>query len=302
MSKKKHSLREYESLRALILTGTTTAAAKKLGTSQSAVSRAIAQLEEKTGEILFERKAGRMLATSNAMKINQSLEPLFDSLSKIDQQIWLSPQQEEVLRIGTTPTFAHRFIQKLIPTFLREHPNYRISFEICTSNILLSAIAEQRLDIGITDTQNYHAGVDMTPFLSSYAMCIIPANHRLSQKQIITPIDLAGENYIALIRRLSSRNIIDQVFRSAGVEPQITIETATSISAAIFVQEGLGVTLINPFPIAKSLDERVVLKPFEPKIEHHSCFVTSSVKPLNSAGRSFQEHIQKHCDDFHFHN
>lgn len=295
MNKKKHSLREYEALRALILTGTTIAAAKKLGTSQSAISRAISQLEEKTGETLFERKAGRILATSNAMKLNQSLDPLFESLSTIEQQSWLHPQ-EETLRIGTTSTFAHSFLQDLVPTFLKKHKNLRMSFDICTSDALMTSIAEQRLDIGVADTQHQHKGVDMRPFHHSHAMCVVPAKHHLSHKDIIYPQDIEGEDFIALIRRLSSRNIIDQIFRSAGVEPNITIETSTSLSAAKFVQEGLGVTIINPFPIAERLDNRVKLKPFKPTIDCRSSFITSSIVPLNSAGHSFQNYIHAYCE------
>ncbi len=59
------SLREFEALRMLIATGTATAAARRLGISQSAVSRAITQLETRLGQVLFERRQGRMSPTAD---------------------------------------------------------------------------------------------------------------------------------------------------------------------------------------------------------------------------------------------
>ncbi len=297
MSTNKHSLREYESLRAVILTGTATAAAKRLGTSQSAVSRAIAQLEAKTGLILFERSAGRIHPTAEAVELDRSLNPLFETLARVERRDW-SSQGEQSLRIGATPTFAHRFLRTLVPSFLRMNDKFRISIEISASNVLVSSVAEQRLDIGITDAAHKHAGVHLAPFRVSRSMCFMPAGHHLSKKASIRPEDLDGENFIALIRRLSNRNVIDQVFRSAGVEPRITIETATAVSASEFVREGLGVTLLSPFPIAASLGNTVILKPFVPIIEYQASFITSASSSLNAAGRAFQRHIRMNCNNF----
>ena len=56
MTEHRHRLREFESLRAVITTGTTIGAARRLGISQSAVSQAMANLEHKLDTLLFHRK------------------------------------------------------------------------------------------------------------------------------------------------------------------------------------------------------------------------------------------------------
>ncbi|MEN0041653.1 MAG: LysR family transcriptional regulator, partial [Pseudomonadota bacterium] len=45
MTEHRHRLREFEALRAVIMMGTTIGAARRLGISQSAVSRSLSQLE-----------------------------------------------------------------------------------------------------------------------------------------------------------------------------------------------------------------------------------------------------------------
>ena len=79
-----HSLPEYEALRALMESGTTSKAAVRLGLSQSAVSRSISSLEARLGLLLFERDGGRLRPTSEATQLNKRLDPLFEALDRID--------------------------------------------------------------------------------------------------------------------------------------------------------------------------------------------------------------------------
>ncbi|MEM7489109.1 MAG: LysR family transcriptional regulator, partial [Pseudomonadota bacterium] len=72
-----HSLREYDALRAVLQTGTTAEAARRLGLSQSAVSRSISNLEARQSVILFTREAGRLRPTQEAIRLNLRLDPLF---------------------------------------------------------------------------------------------------------------------------------------------------------------------------------------------------------------------------------
>jgi DNA-binding MarR family transcriptional regulator len=69
-----HSLAEYQALRAMMEGGTATAAARRLGLTQSAVSRAIAKLEGRLGRTLFEREAGRLRPTEEAVRLVLSKE------------------------------------------------------------------------------------------------------------------------------------------------------------------------------------------------------------------------------------
>ena len=85
-----HSLPEYEALRALMESGTTSKAALRLGLSQSAVSRSISSLEARLGLLLFERDGGRLRPTSEATRLNKRLDPLFEALDDHDEPETLS--------------------------------------------------------------------------------------------------------------------------------------------------------------------------------------------------------------------
>ncbi|MCA3673517.1 MAG: LysR family transcriptional regulator, partial [Methylobacterium sp.] len=111
------SLRELEILRALITLGKTTAAAAKLNISQPAVSRAIAQLEERTGIVLFRRESGRLLATAEALALHKEAEPIFQTLERLERARWRPVDQEANLRIACPPTLAHHFLNSMLARF-----------------------------------------------------------------------------------------------------------------------------------------------------------------------------------------
>ncbi|HRE22024.1 MAG TPA: LysR family transcriptional regulator, partial [Rhabdaerophilum sp.] len=77
LSERRPTLRELEVLRTLIAYGKATAAARKLGISQPAVSRAIHQLEKRTGLVLFRREGGRLVPTADALALHKESEAIF---------------------------------------------------------------------------------------------------------------------------------------------------------------------------------------------------------------------------------
>jgi DNA-binding transcriptional LysR family regulator len=288
-------LRHLEILRALIETGKTTAAAQRLGMSQSAISRGIAQLEAQLGRPLFDRQGGRLVPTVEAFAIHEQLQPVFDVLTQIGDEEAPRPQSG-VLRIAAPPTLGHRFLPAHIATFVRRNPEIEISFDITSSDSLITNVAEERVDLGFTDTTPTHAGVRSELLLETDAVCVLPARHPLAARACIEPQDLAGESFIALTRRHSGRFAIDQVFEQAGVSPRIIIETSTVVSAGEFVREGLGIALLNPFPIAGQLGPSVAVRPFRPRIPYRMSFLVSARAPVSAAAAAFIAHTRASID------
>ena len=189
-----HSLAEYQALRAMMEGGTATAAARRLGLTQSAVSRAIAKLEGRLGRTLFEREAGRLRPTEEAVRLNHRLDPLFDALNRIDGP---ADPVQETLRLIAPPTYAHRFLVSLITSFLQTNPNFFVSLEVNTSDEVIRGLLEDRFDLGIMGVELSRAGVQLIPYRISSAVCAMPADHPLAAKDMIRPADLDGQPLIA---------------------------------------------------------------------------------------------------------
>ncbi|WP_198174330.1 LysR substrate-binding domain-containing protein [Mesorhizobium xinjiangense] len=295
------TLRELEVLRALVQTGKTTTAAQRLGISQSAISRSLSQLESALGRTLFERAGGRLLPTREALAISHELDPVFAALGRISDRTRIAPQSHSgCLRIVAPPTMAHRFLPSHVARFTKANPELEVIFDVLSSDSLVTSIAEGRHDVGLTDTEPAHAGVRSNILIESEAICALPSRHRLCARETIRPQDLEDEPFISLTRRHSGRISIDRVFERSGVRRKIVIETATAVSAAEFVRVGLGVSLLNPFPIAHQFASGIVMRPFSPKIPYRTSFLFPSSRPPSPAAQDFMDTTRASVVDLKF--
>lgn len=285
-------LRELRVLRAIITTGTTTAAADMLGISQPAVSRALAQLENRLGRVLFAREGGRLLPTPEALGVDAELDILFKVLARIENPDTRAPDPSQPLRIAAPPTIAHRFLPGPIADFARRYPEQTILIDVLSSDVLVTHVAEGRVDIALSDTEPNHAGVRVEPFRAANVVCLMRRDNPLAEKTIIRPEDLDGRAYVAQTRRHSARVAKDRALAAAGVHPIVTIETATVVSAAELVREGLGVALINPFPTALRLDPTLTTRPFEPTITLQTSFLSPADVRHSSAILAFMAMVR----------
>ncbi len=286
-----HSLPEYQALRALMESGTTSKAAVRLGLSQSAISRSIASLEARTGRILFEREGGRLRPTSEAVQMNRRLDPLFEALDRIDGPPEMA---QETLRIIAPPTYAHRFLVHHIATFLKTNPHFYVSLEVAPSEDVIRGILERRFDLGVSGVELSRNGVKLTPYRSATAVCAMPHDHPLADRPIIHPIDLHNQALVALTHRHARRAQLDKVLQADRSTPRIVAEASTSFAAVDLAKEGLGLTIVNPFPIVQYRSDDVVFRPFASQIEYRSYFVASDDRPVSGAARAFMRHLRLH--------
>lgn len=286
-----HSLPEYQALRALMDGGTTTSAAERLGLSQSAISRSISSLEARTGLTLFEREAGRLRPTQEAVRLNRRLDPLFSALDRID-----GPKQpvQETLRLIAPPTYAHRFLVSQIANFLEINPHFFVSLEVNTSDEVVRAILENRFDLGLTGVELARDGVKMQAFRASSAVCVMQAEHPLAMQDEIHPIDLDDQPLIAIAQRHARRMQLDKVLNRARSKPRILAEVSTSFAAVDLAKEGLGLAVVSPFPVFQYRSDDLIFRRFASPIEYRSYFVTSDQRPLPRVARAFMRHLRLH--------
>jgi DNA-binding transcriptional LysR family regulator len=286
-----HSLPEYQALRALMENGTTSKAAIRLGLSQSAISRSIASLEERTGRMLFEREGGRLRPTDEAMRMNRRLDPLFAALDRIDGP----PEvEQESLRIVAPPTYAHRFLVHHIATFLKTNPQFHLSLEVASSEDVIRGILEERFDLGFTGVELSRDGVKLSLFRTSSAVCAMAGNHPLAARDTILPEDLDGQSLIALTHRHARRAQLEKILHSYRSTPRIVAEVSTSIAAVDLAKEGLGLTIVNPFPVVQYRSDDVAFRPFASQIAYRSYFVTPDHRPISRVARAFVRHLRLH--------
>lgn len=284
-------LRDIEVICAVIVERKTTGAARRLGISQPAVSRAIAKIEARLGKTLFHREAGRLVPTADALQLYERSSHIFAALA--DLKTPAPDTVQERLVILAPPTITHLFLGREVATFAALHPEILPSFDIVLLPELPGAIAEGRGHLGLLDGSFMHSGVFVEPFLDTEAVCFLPEAHPLAAKDKITPADLDGVNYVAINRRYALSAMLERIFVEHRVSPRIVIETDVAMQAADFVRAGLGVTILNPFPLLLGDRTGLAIRPFEPALPFRTSLVLPGNVPLSAAARKFIDFLKE---------
>jgi len=272
------SLRELEAFRETMLSGSATRAAVRLGVSQPAISRAIANLESRIGVVLFRRQDGRLHPTSDAHALDDELRPVFDGLKNIHTFSSRShvPRGGR-LRIAIPPSFGTAFIHRQISIFSKSYPDTAIHHELCTHAEATRLISAGEADVSLTTSPISHEGVRYETLLEVNVVCIMRADHALAAADVVDVKDLNGVPFVAISRVHSSRHMLDRIFEKAGVTQNIVLETTATISACDFVAEGLGVAVVNPFPVLDWYGDKIVARKFSPDFPYRiSTMVTAN--------------------------
>jgi DNA-binding transcriptional LysR family regulator len=241
------SLREFEILHATLRHGSAGAAARALGISQPAVSRAILSIEERLGRRLFDRQAKALLPRPEALALDEGARGLIAALGRLVQGV--EAREVTPLTLITTATLAEAFLAPRLPALIAGWPELALQVEIASSAALLTAVADGAADIGLLDQFAGHGSLSSIPLHRGPAAVALPDGHALGAEARVTLEALARWPLVALPRRFPLRAALDRAFRAAGLVPRITLEAATSLFAARMVRAGVGVAVLNPFPL-----------------------------------------------------
>ncbi|RWQ87134.1 MAG: LysR family transcriptional regulator [Mesorhizobium sp.] len=277
------NLHDVDVFNAIMITRGAGAAATLLDTSQPAISRSLAKLEAELGFKLFDRIRGRLVATREGELFHAEVKA---NLVGLDRLKLRAAQIKEVgtgtVRVASLSALGHGLVPRAIVAFSRKHPQVRISYQVRTSNVVRDLVASGSFDIGLAADEVDTSGVLHSVFNTPRAVCVMPKNHRLAAKTVITPTDLADEAFLALSPEDTVRVAMDKVFAAHGVRPRILIETPYGLTIAILAAKGMGIGLVNPSVIADRMIAGIIATPFKPAV-HFRALILRPPDGINSA-------------------
>jgi len=263
------NLRQVEAFRAVVESGTVSAAAASLHVTQPAVSKLLSQFEEHAGLVLFERLRGRLVLTAQGMRLYEEVDRIFAGLHQFERAVDLVKREEQgQLIVGVLPALSGHFIQQATMRFLAQHPKVFVSIKVRASAVLAEWLATRQIDVGLLNTSVDHPELEIEPLLREPLVVLLPTSHRLAAKRSISLTDLKDEPFVAFDAAVDIRRQVDDLFIRAGLTPAYVLEATSAPTLCEFVAAGLGVTLIHP-RMAGTVRGRAVMRRFNPVMENH---------------------------------
>lgn len=288
--------RQIEAFRAIMLTGTITRAAEFMSISQPAVSTLLSNLEHELGYKLFHRQQGRLVVTCEAETLYPEIQRAFVGLDDIKASaIAIGQMQTGFLRIVTMPALAGNLLFDAVASFIKKHPNISLVLEVQPRLTVLNWVATNQCDIGISTELTDNTGIQSHLLSSDEAVCLLPPDHELTQKQAISPRDLDGENLICLPPETRLRRRLEQVLEDKHSYPVRRVETRNGQTIWQLVERGVGVGVVTNFRLSGRMAENVVIRPFKPKIQIDVSLLYPRHRPMSKLTTEFCDHVGTYC-------
>jgi DNA-binding transcriptional LysR family regulator len=284
--------------RAVVKTGSISAAARVLHISQPAVTKTLHTLEESIGLRLFERIKGRLLITPEAQTLIPQVERLFgnvDAVQKLTEEIRQGFAGS--LTIATVATLASSIVSVGMSRFHREHPKVQFDLKAFSTRQVLEAVRNNQVDVGVIDVSESGPEMDVHELCRADIVCVMRSDHPLGQLATITPKDIADQTLITFAEDTTSGWAIREALRKQKLPAHIAFTVNHTLSAFSLAQEGSGIAVVDPFPMLLGSFPKLVMRPFRPAIESRPRVLISKTRPSSAISGAFVKKLKVIADE-----
>lgn len=283
------NFKQIEAFRAVMLSGSMTAAAQSLHTSQPNISRLISQLERACGFKLFERAGVRLLPTHEGAALFADVERAFVGLHSIEESAHtIRREGTGQLRIGAVPSLTLTLLPRVIQRFRQENPGVALSLHTNDSPAVARWTASQFCDVALVSyVAEQTPGVTAQVLCDVPGVCIFPEGHRLQALAEVTPADLKGEEFISLLHNDGSRSRVDRAFPDTKGYRRLNLETPYAATICSMVGLGLGVSIVSPLVAGEYGHIGLQARPFTPQVRFTTYLLLPADRPQSLLGTRF---------------
>lgn len=247
------TLRQLIVFSEVIKYGSTTQASQTLALSQSAVSAALAELENQLSVKLFDRIGKRLYINEYGRLLYPKAMALLEQAMEIEQ---LFAEHQGALRIAASSTIGNYLLPQLIAAYRQDYPTSPLEVQIANSRDVISAVTEFRADFGLIEGPCYQPE--------------LVTEHWCDDEMVV----FAAPNNAMLLNRVSADNQWDQlaqaqwILREAGSGTREVVENLLLVRLSRFnvvmelgdseaikhaVRYGMGISCLSRRVVAEQL-------------------------------------------------
>lgn len=287
------NLRLLEVFRVVFETGNVTAAADKLAVTQPAVSKALIELEQDGGLVLFGRERRRLIPTEDAARLYEETARLFTHVEVFEDRINdFRTGSEGQLSIAAIPTLAGSIVVQAAVALQNKTPLVKVRIVIVPRAEVIKATTHHQVDLGLLHAPVADRDLEVEIIGESEIVAAVHRGHAFETYDYITPRDLDGHPLIGTYIDSPAGYLVCECFEAAGIKMQVAMETNSSAVAFAAAASGRCIALIDPWPSWVVRDDRCVLVKFRPVVPQRIALLTSTFRPPSRLAQLFAEDLR----------
>jgi DNA-binding transcriptional LysR family regulator len=235
-------------LRAVVDSGSVSAAAESLGYTASAISQQVGTLEREVGTPLLERAGRGVRPTAAGTLLAEHAAVIAKHLAKAETDL-------ADLRAGRTGQLAIRYFATagaaLVPSAVarlrQEYPSLRVDLRLVDPDDPLPEVEDGRADVAIVvrPPKGSPTGAQLVHLVDDPFRVVLPKDHPLAAQETIALAELADEPWVGGEWPAGScLDILVTACAAVGFQPRFVVESDDYSTAQGFVAAGMGVSVI----------------------------------------------------------
>ncbi|WP_395292517.1 LysR family transcriptional regulator [Kitasatospora hibisci] len=236
-------------LRQVAESGSFTAAAPRLGYTQSAVSRQAAALERSAGAVLFERRSDGVQLTPAGLTLLRHARTILESVAAAEQELTGPSSQAEPVRLGMFPSAGAVLLPPVLNRLAATSPHISVTTREGTTPGLIRALRAGSIDAAVLTSRPPHRPSDgESPRLhvetveDTELLVAAPTTGRFAGRTAVLVDELVDAPWIAA-PSTSSEPLLG-VWPGLPGRPRIVHTTSDWLTKLQLVAGGFGVTTV----------------------------------------------------------
>ncbi len=249
--------------------GSFSAAADALTYSQSAVSQAIATLEEELGTALIERRRGGVRPTPAGAALAAHVGGILAQMDIAESEVAaIARGRGGRLRTASFPTAGSTLMPRAVAAFRASHPGVELTLAEGEPEEIAPRLRAGEFDLVLLfefEGVGERLGTGMRRFelLEDPLHLALPADHPLAARRRIELGDLREESFVQTSAASPCAKHVIRSCHAAGFEPSVSFESDDYQTVQGLVAAGVGVALIPELALS-TVREDIVVRALHP--------------------------------------
>lgn len=222
---------------------------QNLNMTQPTVTRAIQELEDHYGVMLFDRINRRLQPTEEGNKLYLYAAKAMDLLDYMENGMrdW---NETGIINIGATNSIGSTILPILITEFRQHHPNIQVHSLVSNRQVLQHAMESNELDFALIKGVIPGGNFCYEPFSKNRLVVLLPSGDPRANKKIIELDELKDDAFLLREKGSEGRAFVEALFAPHGFHIEPIMESVSTHALVQAVHAGIGISVL-PFSLVQ---------------------------------------------------
>jgi DNA-binding transcriptional LysR family regulator len=221
-----------------------TQAAEALNLAQSAVSHAIATLEDRHRTKLFNRIGRHIELTDAGQAFLKEARAVLATVEAAELTlIEFSNLKRGLLSLRASQTIANYWLPRHLAAFRSAYPQIEVRVSIGNTAQVATAVENRETELGFVEAAIHSEQLTSTPVARDQIIVVAAPDHQLLKRKPITPGDLMEVEWVLRERGSGTRSVFEDALVEFGLKARalrISLELPSNEAVRSAAEAGLG--------------------------------------------------------------